>query len=376
MSVSSENLNVRRFRPEHLCLNPRILIVGPRASGKMTLINQLLDCMKCPKDARVLFYNSEYRVPNDYLNITKQEDIKTLDAYVATVSKINKTTSNTTSNDTNANVVVFSETCFLKKRDWCSKSVQQLMLNGRFYGCAATIVEQQSITQIPADLRCQFEYVFLARQSSPAQQRQLWVYFGGMFDFETFCQVLNACTRDYEFMVLDFSKQSDKNSVFYYKVPLDAPVQETTTSSISSTMSSKVDTTSSSSVIVPPLATTAPMLTKLEPIPTQIQTNTGTCRSTVQFDILPNRERISLVITFTSLQKFNLTTEPIEIIFQNKNVCKFTTKMEETTVNGWLSTYPQYNYTVECPVTTLDPVTIIWNPTQYSTIINIKTTAF
>jgi len=53
-----------------------------------------------------------------------------------------------------------------------------------------------------------------------ANRRKLYEQYAGMFpDFDSFCQVMNQCTEDYECLVIDNNSKSNKleDQVFWYK---------------------------------------------------------------------------------------------------------------------------------------------------------------
>ena len=73
---------------------------------------------------------------------------------------------------------------------------------------------------IPQTIRSQFDYIFILRESIPANRKRLYEHYAGMFPtFESFCQVLDDyATADYTCLVIDNLARSEKleDRVFYY----------------------------------------------------------------------------------------------------------------------------------------------------------------
>jgi hypothetical protein len=73
------------------------------------------------------------------------------------------------------------------------------------------------------DLRANVDYVFVLRENVIQNRERLYKSFFGVFPtFDMFCQVMNACTENYECLVLDNTSKSNRieDCVFYYKAPI------------------------------------------------------------------------------------------------------------------------------------------------------------
>jgi hypothetical protein len=82
------------------------------------------------------------------------------------------------------------------------------------------IITMQYAIGIPPNLRTNIDYVFLLRETYISNRRKLYEQFAGMFpDFDSFCQVMNQCTENYECLVIDNNAKSNKleDQVFWYK---------------------------------------------------------------------------------------------------------------------------------------------------------------
>ena len=73
---------------------------------------------------------------------------------------------------------------------------------------------------VPPDLRTNIDYVFILRENYINNRKRIYDNFAGIFPtFEAFCTTLDACTQNYECIVIDnTSKSTNLNDVvFWYK---------------------------------------------------------------------------------------------------------------------------------------------------------------
>jgi hypothetical protein len=99
------------------------------------------------------------------------------------------------------------------------RNIRYLFMNGRHVHTMFIITMQYAIG-IPPSLRTNIDYVFILRENIISNRRKLYEQFAGMFpDFDSFCQVMNQCTENYECLVIDNNAKSNKleDQVFWYK---------------------------------------------------------------------------------------------------------------------------------------------------------------
>jgi hypothetical protein len=73
---------------------------------------------------------------------------------------------------------------------------------------------------IPPMLRTNIDYVFILRENYIANRKRIYENYAGMFPtFESFCQVMDQCTENYECLVINNNSKSNKlfDQVFWYK---------------------------------------------------------------------------------------------------------------------------------------------------------------
>jgi len=72
-------------------------------------------------------------------------------------------------------------------------------------------------------IRTNVDYVFALRDNVRQNRENLYKAFFGVFpNYDTFSQVMDSCTENYECLVLDNTSKSNKitDCVFWYKAPI------------------------------------------------------------------------------------------------------------------------------------------------------------
>ena len=73
---------------------------------------------------------------------------------------------------------------------------------------------------VPPILRTNIDYVFILRENYIANRKRIYENYAGMFPtFESFCQVMDQCTENYECLVINNNSKSNKlqEQVYWYK---------------------------------------------------------------------------------------------------------------------------------------------------------------
>ena len=82
------------------------------------------------------------------------------------------------------------------------------------------VITMQYPLGIPPTLRTNIDYVFILRENYIANRKRIYENYAGMFPtFESFCQVMDQCTENYECLVIHNNSKSNKlnDQVFWYK---------------------------------------------------------------------------------------------------------------------------------------------------------------
>jgi len=99
------------------------------------------------------------------------------------------------------------------------KIMRFLFMNGRHFKVMLIITMQYPLG-IPPILRTNIDYVFILREPYIANRKRIFENYAGMFPtFESFCQVMDQCTENYECLVINNNVKTNKlqDQVFWYK---------------------------------------------------------------------------------------------------------------------------------------------------------------
>ena len=231
--MSSMNLELKKFNMKNISFNPNenkgpvIVLIGRRDTGKSFLVRDLLyHHQDIPigtvisgteagngffgKHVPKLFIHDEY---NSAIieNILKRQKI------VLKQIKKEKETYGKSTIDPRAFVIL--DDC-LYDQSWTRDKVMRLLfMNGRHWKIMLVITMQYPLG-VPPNLRTNIDYVFILREPYISNKKRIYDNYAGMFPtFESFCQVMDQCTENYECLVINNNSKSNKldEQVFWYK---------------------------------------------------------------------------------------------------------------------------------------------------------------
>jgi hypothetical protein len=108
----------------------------------------------------------------------------------------------------------------LYDNDWKKdEKIREIFLNGRHWSIFFILSMQYAIGISPI-LRSNIDWVFLLRENIVQNRKKLYDNYAGMFHtFEMFCQTMDACTENFECLVIHNASKSNKieDQVFWYK---------------------------------------------------------------------------------------------------------------------------------------------------------------
>jgi len=230
--MSVPKIRIRQFNPELLETRrlhgspPTILVLGKRGSGKSTLITDLMwhmhkipmfICMSGTEEGNGFY--SQYMHPlcihGDYKkeitsNLIKQQKDKLKKCLKAHIDPNTRP---------ELGVGLLLDDCGFDKKIMSQKDVRMLFMNGRHWK-VCFIVSLQYMMGMPPDLRTNVDFVFCLRENITANQKRLYDNFFGCFKkFAQFQVAFNACTNNYQCIVLDNTSKSTRveDCVFHYK---------------------------------------------------------------------------------------------------------------------------------------------------------------
>jgi hypothetical protein len=97
--------------------------------------------------------------------------------------------------------------------------MRMLFMNGRHWKVMLIITMQYPLG-IPPNLRTNIDFVFILREPYINNRKRIYENYAGMFPtFESFCQIMDQCTENYECLVINNNSKSNKltDQIFWYK---------------------------------------------------------------------------------------------------------------------------------------------------------------
>jgi len=208
--------------------NDSIVILGRKKSGKSFLCQDILFHRKndlpvgtvisytdgiTPFYSKILpslFIYEEYSAPLMDRVLKRQE---------MTIKQINKDidTRGKTSIDPRAFLIL--DDC-LYNESWQELTDMSSAIVSSHHLRLLTILIMSYIMDIPPKLRTNIDYVFILKENNVNNRRKIYDNYANIFaTFDEFCQVMDACTDDYECIVINNNTQSNKitDQVFWYK---------------------------------------------------------------------------------------------------------------------------------------------------------------
>ncbi len=108
----------------------------------------------------------------------------------------------------------------LYDNSWAREKLMRLLfMNGRHWKVMLVITMQYPLG-VPPNLRTNIDYTFILREPYIANRKRIYENFAGMFPtFESFCQVMDQCTENYECLVVANNAKSNRleDQIFWYK---------------------------------------------------------------------------------------------------------------------------------------------------------------
>jgi hypothetical protein len=127
------------------------------------------------------------------------------------------------STDLDNRAFLILDDCLYDKSWPNDKNIRAIFMNGRHYGITFAITMQYPLG-IPPHLRANVDYVFILRDNMIKNRERIYTQYAGMFPtFDAFNQVMDACTQNYECLVIDNKVQSNKlqDQVYWYKADIN-----------------------------------------------------------------------------------------------------------------------------------------------------------
>jgi len=226
-------LELRKFDMKSISFKPNenkgpvVVLIGKRDTGKSFLVRDLLFYQQEIPIGTVIsgteegngFYSSmvpKLFVHNEYNTAIIENILKRQRTVLKQIKKEMETYKRSTI-DPRAFVIL--DDCLYDATWTRDKMMRLLFMNGRHWKVMLVITMQYPLG-IPPTLRTNIDYVFILRENYIANRRRIYENYAGMFPtFESFCQVMDQCTENYECLVINNNSKSNKlhDQVFWYK---------------------------------------------------------------------------------------------------------------------------------------------------------------
>ena len=238
--------NLRRFDPSTMDKSRACVFIGGSGTGKSSLMTSIMHANR-NIPAGIVFSPTESADPHfgkfipdifiyDEWKEEKLEELMTIQkknkkSVESIDSEIEYCKKNGRREDMNALIekkkarmlamrkFVILDDCAYKKGITRSETLRKLFMNGRHWGIL-TLFSVQYCVDLDISLRGNAGYVFVCREPIINYRRRIYENFLGMLpNFGVFEKVMDACTQNFECLVLDRTQRSTKveDCLFWYK---------------------------------------------------------------------------------------------------------------------------------------------------------------
>ncbi len=207
-----------------------ILIIGKRASGKSSLLFDILShiahffqfglALTPTQSSRMKFASC---MPSALID---RQSPERLQQFVAVVNSLYDKAI-TMGKEPRRSYLLCDDTAFDDKFMRC-KTLSEVFLNGRNFGMSCIIVLQY-LMKVGPDLRGNADFVFVFWDNNAKNQEKIREFWFNMMPKKTFQDVFNECTKNYSCLVMDVRKSATSRDwhdcVYWYKARLPEDIE-------------------------------------------------------------------------------------------------------------------------------------------------------
>ena len=206
---------------------PVIVLIGRRDTGKSYLVRDLLFHHRDIPVGTVIsgteagngFYSSH--VPKLFIHNEYSSGIieNILKRQKSVMKEVQKQIQMYKTSKIDPRTFVILDDCLYDNTWTRDKLMRLLFMNGRHWKVLLVITMQYPLG-CPPTLRTNIDFVFILREPYISNRKRIYDNYAGMFPtFESFCQVMDQCTENYECLVIDNNVKSNKlnEQIFWYK---------------------------------------------------------------------------------------------------------------------------------------------------------------
>ena len=233
------NLEMKKFEMSNITFKPNenkgpvIVLIGRRDTGKSFLVRDLLYYHQdipigtvisgtesgngfYGKHVPKLFIHDEYN-SSIIENILKRQKM--------VMKQMKRETEQYGRSTIDPRAFVIMDDCLYDNTWSRDKLMRLLFMNGRHWKIMLVITMQYPLG-VPPNLRTNIDYVFILREPYITNRKRIYENYAGMFPtFESFCQVMDQCTENYECLVINNNSKSNRleDQIFWYKAEKHPP---------------------------------------------------------------------------------------------------------------------------------------------------------
>lgn len=210
--MGDRTLNLSAFSIRQCCKTLfNAVVIGKKNTGKSTLIQDILFYLSRTGIPRACVFsgteesNGFYKqfIPGTFI-FDDQDVENSLKAIVANQKKLTmQKRLGEVDKNLDTRIVIVLDDIGYKKDILKSEIIRQIFMNGRHHNIILIVACQYCMDLTP-DLRTNADYVYILKQNAGSAKKSLYDNFFGAFekpkDFRT---VLDACTQNYQCLVLD-----------------------------------------------------------------------------------------------------------------------------------------------------------------------------
>lgn len=216
-------LTLRKFDPRTIGDDKVCLFIGKRGTGKSTLVTDILYhkrkipygiVMSATEEGNHYYKNyvPDLFVHNGYDKAAIERVIESQKQKLNLYGKVDP-------------VFILIDDCMYDRSFLKDECIRALFMNGRHWKIFFQLTAQYCM-DLPPGLRSNVDYVFCLRENVIQNREKLYKSFFGVFPtFNIFQQAMDACTENYQCIVLDNTSKSNniEDCVFYYKAKVMPP---------------------------------------------------------------------------------------------------------------------------------------------------------
>lgn len=216
-------LQLKRFDIEKTDDRRVVVLIGKRNTGKSTLAAEWLyskrhipvGIVMSSTEEATGFFKKQCGIPDSFIYNEFNADViqKVIDKQKA-IYKAGKT---------RKCFIVLDDVMFDAKAIFSERCIRDLFMNSRHYGVFLLITAQT--LELPVYARGNTDYVCVLREPTNFAREKMYKTMFSIFPtYKYFCQVMDACTENYECLVLDNTSQSNAltDNVFWFRAKIRA----------------------------------------------------------------------------------------------------------------------------------------------------------